>query len=473
LDRSLRTPVRLRFAPSPTGYLHIGNARTALFNWLIARKTGGTFILRVEDTDPARSRPEFMRALMDDLHWLGLQWDEGPDVGGPAGPYLQSQRKDLYQTRLSRLFEAGRAFHCFCPPGKAPKLDWVCRELPEATVRERLAKGDPAVIRFRVPDDAPAVEFTDLLKGALRFDIKEVGDFSILRSDGMPLYNFSCVVDDHAMGISLVIRGEDHLSNTPKQILLYEFFGHSPPQFIHLPLILGGDGTPLSKRHGDTSVRAYREGGFLAPALVNFLALLGWNPGTEEEFLPGNRLLELFQLDQLNVAPARFNLQRLLWLNGKFIRAMDTGELAERFAEELMKAGLVTNSCDLVRRVTPLFQERVETLKEFTEKAAFFFSDPWPLPEELAEKHLSDPRIPVILREALGLIESAETLAPDVLEPRVKEMIQQTGMKLKEILQPLRVILTGMDASPGIFETIEALGKEKVTARIRRWLADR
>jgi glutamyl-tRNA synthetase len=471
LHGSLKTPVRVRFAPSPTGYLHIGNARTALFNWLIARKEGGAFVLRIEDTDPARSRPEFTRALMDDLRWLGLQWDEGPDVGGLYGPYFQSLRKHLYQSQIDRLFDANRAFYCFCPPGEAPKIDWICRELSPSRVRERLARGEPAVIRFRVPEDAPPVTFTDLLKGELRFEPKEIGDFSLMRSDGMPLYNLSCVVDDHAMDISLVIRGDDHLSNTPKQILLYQFFGYEPPQFIHLPLILGNDGTPLSKRHGDTSVAAYRSNGFLPQALVNFLALLGWNPGTEEEFLPPDRLLELFRLDQLNVAPAKFNLQRLLWLNGKFIRAMDVEDLARHFWRELQNAGFSDASYELVRRITPLFQERVETLKDIVVKARFFFVDPWPIEESLTKKYLSDARLPEIFRQILHILESGEDLNPVRIEPVVKQCIQEGGFKLKEVLQPLRVILTGMDASPGIFETMEALGKEKVISRLRRFLS--
>ncbi|MHA2647861.1 MAG: glutamate--tRNA ligase, partial [bacterium JZ-2024 1] len=419
----LRTPIRVRFAPSPTGYLHIGNARTALFNWLVARKEGGTFILRIEDTDPARSRPEFMNALMQDLKWLGLQWDEGPDVGGPAGPYLQSLRKDLYQAHIQQLLEARRAFYCFCPPAKAPKIDWVCRELPPEQVAQRLTRGEPAVIRFRVNENDPPIEFVDLLKGTLRFETREVGDFSLMRSDGMPLYNFSCVVDDRAMQISLVIRGEDHLSNTPKQILLYQFYGYEPPQFIHLPLILGPDGTPLSKRHGDTSVSAYRNGGYLPEALVNFLALLGWNPGTEEEFFPPDRLVELFRLEQLNVAPAKFDVQRLRWLNGKFIRAMPLEGLAGQFYDALKEAGFDEVTPESARRLAHLYQERVETVKEIGEKARFFFRDPWPPPEELQKRYLSDPRIVPVLREILGLIETAESLAPAVLEPPVKELV--------------------------------------------------
>lgn len=462
--------MRVRFAPSPTGYLHIGNARTALFNWLIARKEGGSFILRIEDTDPARSRDEYMDALMEDLRWLGLNWDEGPDAGGPLGPYRQSQRKEHYQSHLQRLFEAGRAFYCFCPPGQAPAIDWVCRELPEEVVRERLSRGEPAVIRFRVNENAAPVEFTDLLKGTLRFDVQEIGDFSIMRTDGMPLYNFSCVVDDHLMQISLVIRGEDHLSNTPKQVLLYEFFGYPTPQFIHLPLILGNDGKPLSKRHGDTSVQAYRSGGFLPEAVVNFLALLGWNPGTEEEFLPPARLLELFRVEQLNVAPARFDLQRLRWLNGKFIRAMPLEALAERFYVELQRAGIQEATPEAVRRITPLFQERVETVTDIVPRASFFFRDPWPISNSLKQKYLSDPRIVPVLREILSILESAEHLNHQLLEPKIKEVVIRAGLKLKEGLQPLRVILTGMDATPGIFETIEALGKDLVVARLRRWL---
>ena len=459
--------VRVRFAPSPTGYLHIGNARTALFNWLFARKVGGRFILRIEDTDPERSRREFVDALLEDLRWLGLEWDEGPEVGGPFGPYFQSQRKQLYDEHLQRLLQEGRAFYCFCPPGQAPRIDWGCREVPRAEAEERISRGEHAVIRFRTPHDR-TITFRDLLRGEVRFPGSEVGDFSIYRSDGMPLYNFSVVVDDALMRITHVIRGEDHLSNTPKQLLLYEAFGYEPPQFLHLPLILGSDGAPLSKRHGATSVRAYREMGFLPEALVNYLALLGWNPGTEEEIMTPCRILELFRLEDLNDAPARFSWDRLRWMNGKHLRALPEERLARLFAEWLRRAGQ-TISDEEAHRLVPLYRERVFTLSELVEKTKYLFEEP-EIPDELREKYLTDPQVVEALRQLRGLLEETP-FEKEALETAIRGWLSEHGLKPRKVLQPLRVVLTGTDASPGIFELMAYLGKETVLRRLDRFFS--
>ncbi|MCX6551574.1 MAG: glutamate--tRNA ligase [Acidobacteria bacterium] len=345
--------MRLRFAPSPTGLLHVGNARTALFNWLLAQGSGGTFVLRIEDTDVERSTRESERGILEDLRWLGLNWDEGPDVGGAHGPYRQSERLDLYRSYATELIEHGHAYYCFCSvedleadrraaleSGRPPKYAGRCRDLPIDRARQRIADGETAVVRFRVPD-AREVVFHDVVRGVVQFSTDVIGDPVLVRSDGNPAYNFAVVIDDALMEITHVIRGEDHISNTPRQVLLYEAMGFQPPAFAHLAMVLGPDHTPLSKRHGATSVAEFRTRGYLPEALVNYLALLGWSPGGGDELLPAAELSRRFSLDHVGHSAAVFDIEKLAWVNRHYLRIAEPDRIVDLAMTHFVKAGYV------------------------------------------------------------------------------------------------------------------------------------
>ncbi len=356
--------VRVRFAPSPTGRLHVGNARTALFNWLFARGQDGTLILRIEDTDQERSTAESERTILDDLRWLGLSWDEGPDVGGAYAPYRQSQRAATYRDHADRLLGSGAAYYCFCSnekleadrqamlaAGLAPRYPGTCRSLDPAESRSRVASGEHAALRFRVPD-RDNVAFHDLVRGVVTIGIDVIGDFVLLRSDGSPAYNFAVVVDDALMNISHVVRGEDHVSNTPRQILIYEALGYAPPAFAHLSLVLGPDHSPLSKRHGATSVTEFRERGYLPEALANYLALIGWSPGADEELLPVQELARRFRLDHVGHSAGVFDEQKLAWVNRHYLKLAEPARLVRLVTAYLAGVGWIekVESGDSVRR---------------------------------------------------------------------------------------------------------------------------
>src|SRR6478609_7177748 len=347
--------MRLRFAPSPTGLLHVGNARTALFNWLLARGQGGRFVLRIEDTDRERSTAESERSILDDLRWLGLDWDEGPDREGGHGPYRQSERMAIYRAHADRLLSDGRAYHCFCSQelletdrqaamaaGQPPRYVGRCRGIDSATARARLKAGETAVIRFRVPDHRD-VSFDDAVRGTVTISTDVIGDPVLLRSDGTPAYNFAVVIDDALMGITQVIRGEDHISNTPRQVLIYEAFGWTPPRFAHLSLVLGPDHAPLSKRHGATSVAEFREKGYLPEALVNYLALIGWSPGGGDELLPLDELARRFSLGGVSHSAGVFDEEKLAWANRHYLKLAEPVRLAALVVRYLRKAGLATD----------------------------------------------------------------------------------------------------------------------------------
>ena len=351
--------MRLRFAPSPTGHLHVGNARTALFNWLLARGRHGTFVLRIEDTDTERSTRESEQSILEDLKWLGLDWDEGPDVGGSMGPYRQTERMDRYDAVLQEWLATGVAYRCFCTPesleaerktalaaGLAPKYSGRCRELPKEDSAHRVAAGEPAAVRFRVPPGRD-VTFTDIVRGDVTFSSEVIGDPVIVRSDGRPAYNFAVVVDDVQMAITHVIRGEDHISNTPRQVLMYEALGATPPAFAHLSLVLGPDHAPLSKRHGATSVAEFRERGYLPEALVNYLALLGWSPGENEEILPAAEMARRFSLEKVGHSAAVFDTAKLAWMNRHYMKEADPGRLARQALPYFVRAGYVSDANDV------------------------------------------------------------------------------------------------------------------------------
>ena len=456
--------VILRFAPSPTGYLHIGGARTALFNWLYARNQGGKFILRIEDTDQVRSTKESIDAILESLTWLGLDWDEGP--------IYQTDRLSLYREHVDRLLQEGKAYPCYCTPEeleerrqralqekRKPKYDGHCRNLKSPI------PGRTPAIRFKVPSHGMTI-LRDQIKGVIEFNNAEMDDLIIQRSDGWPTYNFSAVVDDAAMSITHVIRGDDHVNNTPRQILLYEAFGYPLPQFAHVPMILGADKTRLSKRHGATSVMAYKEMGYLPQALVNYLVRLGWSYGDQEVFTK-QELAEKFSLENVGKSAAVFNSEKLLWLNGLYIRQEKTETLAEQLLPFLEARGLKPRSMIWLIEVVKTLQERSKTLAEMADQARFYFRDDWEVDEKAAKKYLTE-NIKEPLRMLIARLESQPEPDEKALEEIFKEIVAQKGVKLGAIAQPVRIALTGRAVSPGIYEVMRILGREEVLRRLSR-----
>ena len=452
--------MRVRFAPSPTGQLHVGNARTALFNWLLSRKSGGTFILRIEDTDAERSTAESERAIIDDLRWMGLEWDEGVDKGGDHGPYRQSERLHLYRAHAVELLSRGQAYRCFCAAeqlemdryaalrdGRPPKYVGRCRAIPSEEARARVERGEPAVIRFRVPEDREVV-FTDVVRGEVRFSCEVIGDPVLVRSDGTPAYNYAVVVDDALMGITHVIRGEDHISNTPRQILLYEAFGWRPPVFAHVSLVLGPDHGVLSKRHGATSVAEFRARGYLPEALTNYLALLGWSPGEGEELLPLDELAGRFRLEDVGRSAGVFDVEKLAWVNRHYLKRAATDRLA-RFALAYREAeGGVSEPAAAVLAflvaVVPPAAAAVDRLEQVPARLRFLF-------DYSAARALDDPAVraeaeaarPVIAALAGELDGGAPLVDRDTFRAAVGRVRERTGQKGKALLHPIRLALTG------------------------------
>lgn len=455
--------VRTRFAPSPTGHLHIGSARTALFNWLFARHHRGVFILRIEDTDQARSTEESTRAILESMKWLGLDWDEGP--------YFQSQRTAIYREHVDLLLSRGKAYRCYCDPdqleekrkealarGDKPKYPGTCREITE------VYPDRPFAIRFKAPQTGQT-EVNDLIKGKVVFDNAELDDLVICRRDGTPTYNFVVVVDDVTMKITHIIRGDDHLNNTPRQILLYQAFNYPLPSFAHMPLTLGQDRARLSKRHGATSVMAYREMGYLPQALNNFIVRLGWSCGDQEIFSM-EELIQKFDLANVGKSAGIFNVEKLNWLNAHYIKQETDERLAQLIVPFLQKKGYTLNgSVDLVKMVRG-FKERSKTLEEMAEKAAFYFRDVLQYDPGAAEKFLT-PNMVDVFAEMIGYVESTGATDEKELEAVFKRMQAERGLSLKQLAQGFRVALTGGTASPGIYEVMTALGKEKVIKRLR------
>lgn len=479
--------IRVRFAPSPTGPLHIGGARTALFNWLLARKTGGTMILRSEDTDLERSTRESETNIMRDLKWLGIDWDEGVDVGGPYAPYRQSERLHLYREFTQRLLAEGKAYYCYCTEeelekqreellarGEMPRYLGKCRNLsPEEQERCR-QEGRKPVVRFRVPPGQKII-VEDEVRGRVEFDSEGIGDFILVKSDGLPTYNYACVIDDHLMEITHVIRGEEHLSNTPRQLLLYQAFGWEPPKFAHISLILAEDRTKMSKRKGDTSVEQYRRKGYLPEALVNFLALLGWSPeGDQEVFEPGE-LVEQFSLDRVSRAPAVFNMEKLRWLNGYYIKHYPLDRITEFAIPYLQEAGylardLTPQQYEWVKQVVASVREYLSCLSEIKDHVEIFFRDDLEIEEGLRDilRQEQVPRVMAALKEGLAKVPE---LTPAVAKQLLKEIRKTLNMGGKQVFMPIRVALTGRDHGPELDELISILGKKRVEYRINRALA--
>jgi glutamyl-tRNA synthetase len=488
------TDVRVRIAPSPTGLLHLGTARTALFNFLFARHVGGTFIFRLEDTDQARSTVEFERDILDGLHWLGMTWDEGPGIGdeperGAYGPYRQMERMPRYAEAAERLLAEGKAYHCYCSPAEldaerkrqdaareTPRYSGRCAHLTAAQRAALEAEGRRPVVRFRIPADR-TIAFDDIVRGHVEIDTSALGgDLVIVRADGTPLYHFTVAVDDAAMAISHVIRGEDHLSNTPKHILLFEALGSSVPQFAHLPLILNADRTKMSKRKSQTAVAVYRAEGFIPEAFVNYLSLLGWSTGTEEEVLSMADLIERFDLSTVNRAGAVFDRGRLEWLNGQWIRRLSADDLVDRlrpFFEAELAAGRIDwlPTDDEIRSLLPVVQGRLPTLSAVGDLIGFLFvNDLRPDPAVIVPKRWDVATTAASLADARHTIADVGRIAweSEEIELRLRRLVEERGWKAGDLFMAIRVALTGRTATPPLFDTMVALGYERTLARLDR-----
>ena len=462
--------IKVRFAPSPTGFLHIGGVRTALFNWLFARHHGGQFVLRIEDTDHERSTEESIAEILESMRWLGLDWDEGP--------YRQTERQELYSQKVDQLFEESKAYRCYCSSdeldrkrneaqkkGLKPKYDGTCRD------RADQPEGVPFVIRFKAPLDGSVV-VEDLLRGKVIFDVSELDDLIIQRTDGSPTYNFVVVVDDADMDITHVIRGDDHLSNTPRQCLLYDALNFSRPKFVHIPMILGQDKARLSKRHGATSALAYREMGFLPAAMINYLARLGWSHGDQEIF-SREEMIQHFSFDSVNTSAAVFDPDKLSWLNEHYIKTTPPEELAQQLEPVLVRTGVLKEEHGLdskeIAKVIPSLNERAKTLVEMAEKSTFYFKKEVVFDEKAKTKFLNADAKPLLEKVIAGLSQ-LENFSTEEIETLFKKIVEEEGTKLGKLAQPVRVALTGTTVSPGIYDVILLLGKDQTLARLNNAL---
>ena len=502
--------VRVRFAPSPTGYLHIGGARTALYNWLYARKTGGVFVLRIEDTDAERSTEESYRAIIDAMEWLALDWDEGPVRGGPFGPYIQSARLVLYHTEAQRLIDEGRAYRCFCTTAELEEMrseavekkessryDGRCRLLPPEEVAQRLARKVPFVVRFRMTEGE--TKFNDIIRGPILFQNAELDDFVLIKSDGKPTYNFAATVDDAKMRISHVIRGDDHISNTPKQVLICKALDYPVPKFAHLPMILGSDRTRLSKRHGAASVQEFRRLGYLSDSLVNYLALLGWAYDDKAEFFTRDSLIKKFSLGKVTKNPAAFDPDKLDHIDGEHFKRLDAMKRVGLVCAKLEEAGLLpadfrprewagaspANSAAGERNGAPAVSRyrdevprlafilkamgsRIRNLKDAPEKLAYFYKDVYPVDGEAAEKHLTGPENRSRLLELAKRFQALGSFDPGEIVRETRALAAELGVGAADVIHPCRVAVTGQGVSPDIFSVVHLIGREKTIERLRR-----
>ncbi len=480
--------VRVRFAPSPTGDLHVGNIRTALFDWAYARHTGGKFIFRIEDTDRERVTDEYIAAALDTLRWLGLQWDEGPEVGGPFGPYMQSQRLDIYAEWAQKFLDQGDAYYCYCSSEElearreaqraanvAPGYDGKCRNLSPEELAAFLAEGRKPVVRMRMPDGHTT--FTDLIRGEVSFDHNFVPDFVLVRGDGSPLYTLAVAVDDVMMKITHVLRGEDLLSSTPRQIRVYQAMGLSEaeyPEFAHLPFVMGQDNAKLSKRNGEVSIAWYRDAGYLPEAICNYLALLGWSPGDDREDVSREEIAQLFTVERVHSSPARFDMKKLEAINGDKIRALDLEDFLARVLPFLKRDDVVTGTeaeLSVVRQALPLIQERIATLAEVTQMVKFLFVEDFVVDVDSAPK-IADEQSQSVLKAALVALETLSDWSHDAIEAALRAtLIEGLGLKPRIAFGGVRIAVTGSHISPPLFESMELLGRERSLARIKASIA--
>lgn len=477
--------VRVRFAPSPTGHLHVGGARTALFNWLFARNRGGAFILRIEDTDKERSTEESYRGIVGAMRWLGLDWDEGPEVGGEWGPYSQSERRDGYRESAEKLRAEGKAYPCFCTAeelaerreamkklGQDPRYDGRCRGLDGAKVEKLLAEGKPHVMRLETSDEG-MIEFDDLVHGRIAVPARQIDDFIIVKSDGYPTYNFACAVDDSRMEITHVIRGDDHLSNTPRQVLLYEALGIEPPAFAHVPLIMGPDKARLSKRHGSTSIQQFRDDGYLPEAMVNYLVLLGWSYDDSAQVFTTGELVEKFSLDRVSDTPAIFDYKKLLWMNGEHMKKRPVEDRVQLVTPYLQSAGLVKEPIDgeklaFVKQVVEVVGDRLKMPRDIVDLSDFFFLEEVEYEEKAAQKFLKRHYVGPAFRILEDRIQKLHAYNELGIEELMRGLAGEMGLKAGELIHPVRVALTGRRNSPGIFEVMTLLGRDRVLERLAR-----
>jgi glutamyl-tRNA synthetase len=479
----MTAPVRVRFAPSPTGRPQVGNIRTAMFDWLLARHTGGSFILRIEDTDVARTEPGALEAIMDGLRWLGLDWDEGPDVGGDYGPYFQSQRLELYKEAAERLVKQGDAYYCYCSPERLevmrkeqvarkqpPGYDRRCRDLSPQERARKEAEGIVPVARFKVPLEGQT-RFKDLIYGDVVFENSTIDDFVMLKSDGYPTYHLANVVDDHAMKISHVIRGEEWISSTPRHLLMYRALGYEPPRYVHTPMILGPDRAKLSKRHGDVSILEYCHQGYLPETMFNFLVLIGWSLDDKTEILTRQQLIESFSLERIGKTGAIFNKEKLDWMNGVYIRSLSLEDFVQRslpFLEKGLPAAVKRPlDIDYIRRMMPLVQERAKTLVEVPQLVEFFFVDqPDYNTELLIDKKMTLESTIKTLEVSRQRLQLMEVFDEALLENLLRPLAEELGLKAGQLFGALRTAVTGRTATPPLFQTMAVLGKERCLKRI-------
>ncbi len=480
--------VRVRFAPAPTGFMHVGNLHTALFNWLFARSQGGKFILRIEDTDELRFTPEAVQVIYDGLRWLGLDWDEGPDIGGPCAPYVQSERLAGYQETVQQLLDEGKAYECFCTPeeleerrelmrarGLPPRYDGRCGELDEAERQKFRDEGRASCIRFRVKQTGTTV-INDLIQGEVAYENSLIADGIIQKTSGFPTYHLACVLDDEAMGITHVIRAVEHLPNTQLHLQLQEALGIQPPQYAHLPLVLGPDRTKLSKRHSAVSVVEYAEMGYLPEAMFNFLALLGWSPGDEQEVLSREEIIKRFSLEACSSSPSVFDLQKAEWLNGEYIAALAPEELAQRVLPFLVEAGLFEAEPSEKRmiwlgQVCNLMKERIKLLTTFTTWARYFFTDDYEYEDRAREKWLSREDTPDKLDMLADRLDALESWNVDSVEAAVRGLAEELEVGAGQVIHPCRAAVTGTTIGPSLFHLLEVLAQGDVVARLRRTAA--
>ena len=483
--------VRVRFAPSPTGKLHVGGARTAIYNWAFARANGGAFILRIDDTDPTRSTQENTDIILRAMRWLGLDWDEGPEVGGDFGPYAQTERMDLYKQAAQRLWDEGKAYPCFCTPEKLAAdraaaqerkdpfqgYQRTCRNIPADEAKARIEAGEPYVLRIKVPEDRGDVVVRDAVHGEVTFNARELDDFVIFRSDGTPTYNFATVVDDAAMGITHVIRGDDHLSNTPRQVIVYEALGAPVPTFAHISMILGADGKKLSKRHGATNVEEYRDQGYLSDAFVNYLALLGWSLDGETTIVPRDVLASQFSLDHVSKNPATFDPKKLDWIQAEYIRSMSDADFADQvMVPELHEAGLIEGGVEYdeawIDALAAIVKPRTKFPADVTTVAAPVFATAETLAydEKSVAKGLAKEGMGAVLdaaREALDAV-AEDAWTPKAIDAALEPLPEALDLKKRIVFQAVRVAECGNMVSPPLSETMALIGRADCMARLDR-----
>lgn len=476
--------VRVRFAPSPTGGPHVGNIRTAIYDWLLARGSGGAFVIRVEDTDQGRKVEGAIEELLDALTWLGIDWDEGPDVGGPHEPYVQSERLDKYHDAIARLIESGAAYRCYCTTERLSEMreeqqrakgqigyDRLCKGLSEEDRREREASGLPSVVRFAMPSEGET-RLDDIVRGEVRFENGLTDDFVMLKGDGFPTYHLANVVDDYHMEITHVLRAEEWLPSAPRHLQIYEALGWAPPLYAHLPVILAPDRSKLSKRHGATSITEYREQGYIAPALVNFLTLLGWSLDDKTEIMSAADLIKNFSLERVSRSGALFDADKLAWMNGHYIREMGDEELADALLEywERYPVDGIPGTPDrgVVVKIAPLVRERLKTLADAAPLVVFFFAQRIEFEAaDLVQKKMDVPGTKASLDGALAVLEALPSFDTESIEAALRALAEELGIKVGQLLGSIRIATTGLRVSPPLFETLEILGRDRCVTAIR------